>query len=129
MQFKRLIRAVADFVKADYRRFLADLLFAGLAALVTGLWGYFSESRELKACQDERTVLLRENTRVQSLQDSIHYAGIIARKNDTISRKDEQIRNFYLRAARDSIYQQSLLRSIQELNRYAKTGQLSGLRK
>ncbi|OIN57623.1 hypothetical protein [Arsenicibacter rosenii] len=129
MSFKSLTRAVVDFTKANYRRFLADLLIAGLAAGVTGLWGAFSENRELKTCQDERTALLRENTRAQSVQDSIHYAGIIARKNDTISRKDEQIRNFHLRAARDSIYQQSLLRSIQELNRYAKTGQLSGLRK
>lgn len=127
MPFKTIIKAVVDFVKADYRRFLADILFACLAAGVTGAYNYFRDSKDLKTCQDERTVLLREHSRAQALQDSIHYAGIIAQKNQTISRKDEELQNYRLRTARDSVYQQSLLRSIQELNRYVRTGKLSGL--
>ena len=117
-----LISRVVSFVKADYRRFLLEIVLALLVWGVTYLVNRFTENRDLRTCQDERTVLLREIRNAQSVQDSLKYRSQLIEKDHIISQQDETIIKLRERAARDSVYQRSLLQSIQRLNDYVEKG-------
>lgn len=115
-------KRVIGFIRSDSRRFWWEVGLAITVWGITTLISYLTENRELKTCQDERTVLLRENARHQSLKDSIHYTGIIQQKDQTISEKDEEILELNRRRAADSIQLQSALQSVRALNAYINSG-------
>lgn len=120
-----LLNRVGQFVRRDRSRFTWEIIIAVVVWFVGyGLNWIFSQ-QTLQNCQDERTELLRQIRHAQGIQDSIRYAGQLAEKDQLIHKQNEQILDLHERIARDSIYQRSLLQSIERINNYVERGSAS----
>lgn len=115
------VRKAAATANSDgAREFRSRVLWEILAVIISLAIGYlishFSGKSDLQACQDERQVLLRQNSQHQAVLDSIHYAGAIATKELQILQKDEQILLLRQRLRSDSIAHLSELEAVRAIN-------------
>ena len=113
-------KATATVTSEQAKQLRTRLLWEVVAVLLTFGVGYlvshFSNRVTLQACQDERAVLLRQNSLHQATLDSLHYAAKIALKDQQILQKDENILLLYQRLRSDSIAHLTELQAIRAIN-------------
>ena len=113
--------AIKNFVGIDRQRFVWEIAIAVLVWGVGYGLSWFMNRQTLQTCQDERTVLLRQNANAQALIDSVRWAGRMAQKDLIISQKEQQYHDLREKMARDSVQHLSDLDAIRAINNYLHT--------
>ncbi|MVM39481.1 hypothetical protein GO730_20955 [Spirosoma sp. HMF3257] len=111
-----------SWIRQDWKRFGWEVALAAILAGVSWGVGYFLNNNTLQACQDERTVLLKQTRQLQAEVDKIHYEGLLSAKDLQISAKDEKILELNRKIASDSIQHLSELDAIRAINQYVQKG-------
>ncbi|MGM9510197.1 hypothetical protein ACS5NO_20850 [Larkinella sp. GY13] len=109
---------VIRFVQLDRKRFLWELVVGGLVWAVGFALSWLTSQSSLQTCQDERTALLRENSRRQALFDSIQYAGQLAQGQQIISTQQQRIHDLQEKMVRDSLQHLSELDALRAIVDY-----------
>lgn len=116
---KQFISTIWQFINRNTGRFIWELVAVGIGIAVTWLISRFTGQSQLTACQDERAVLLRENARAQSFQDSIKWSAVLADKNTQINSLQHENDQLKEKAALDSAAAHSQLQAMRAiLTRY-----------
>ncbi|WP_421830221.1 hypothetical protein [Larkinella sp.] len=109
---------VIRFVQLDRKRFLWELVVGALVWAVGFALSWLTSQSSLQTCQDERTALLRENSRRQALFDSIQYAGQLAHGQQIISTQQQRIHDLQEKMVRDSLQHLSELDALRAIVDY-----------
>lgn len=106
----------------DWKRFVWELALAAALAGISWALGYFLNNGTLQACQDERTVLLKQSRQYQAAMDQLKYEGQLAAKDQVINGKNEEILALKQKASSDSILHLSDLEAVRAINQYIQKG-------
>ncbi|QMW04058.1 hypothetical protein [Spirosoma foliorum] len=106
--------------KGNYKRFAWEVAAILLSIVVTWLIGHFSGQGELKACQDERTILLQEKASAQTVLDSIKWSKVINLKETQINSLQHENNRLREKAALDSAANHSELEAMRSINKRYK---------
>lgn len=121
---KQFTITIWQFIRSNTGRFMGELVAVGIGIAVTWLISRFTgqnqpQRRSDPTCQDERAVLLRENARAQSFQDSIKWSAVLADKNTQINSLQHENDLLKEKAALDSAAAHSQLQAMRAiLTRY-----------
>ena len=115
------VRKAAATANSDgAREFRSRVLWEIVAVIISIAFGYlishFTGKTDLRACQDERELLLRQHRQNQIIVDSLRFSRQIATKDYQISQKDEEILLLRQRVRSDSLAHLSELEAIRAIN-------------
>ena len=113
--------AKSEQVKEFSNRVLWEVVAIVISLAIGYLISHFSGKSDLRACQDEREVLLRQNSHHQAVLDSLHYSALLANQNNQLLQKDEEILLLSQRLRADSIAHLSELQAMRAINRIIKS--------
>ncbi|PQA59150.1 hypothetical protein [Siphonobacter curvatus] len=109
-----------QFIKSNKSRFLIEVAVTIFSAALGYGIKYFSNDATLKACQDERTVLLRETAAKSAALEAVKYAGVIATLQTQLTQANDTILLQKQKAASDSISRMSELESMRAIINYLR---------
>lgn len=83
---------------------------------VTWLISQLTGQQSLRACQDERAILLQEKTSAQSFADSVRWSAVLTEKNTTIKHLQNELLYFREKTALDSAAAATELATMRSIN-------------
>ncbi|MVM29911.1 hypothetical protein GO755_07695 [Spirosoma sp. HMF4905] len=111
-----ILKILWEFIKGNYKRFAWEVAAILLSIGVTWLSGHFSGQNELKACQDERTILFQEKASAQTVLDSIKWSKVINRMGTQINSLQNENNQLREKTVLDSAANATELATMRSIN-------------